>query len=305
MPSSTLDLSTALALDSSPINPILSNSQQSPPVYPSYAFNDIPVHCSMQGYGYSVVPPLDYSNTYFPSHFQSNVLQTQNALGNTRFLATENPRITANCEVAATEKKISEFILPANVQSPPIAGNDFCYFSLKKWTPISIERDGSCQVCGYTTDHERYIYSGKIQFVDERNNVISDGKQFIKLCGPLCFDAFKLMCPQLEIAALPERISSLFISGFPRKGWRRAMKHLYRFISRHLESPQGGASNVSYAASFISCSHPIYVIVFSNESNQIILCVFRCDGGRFMVHHYTVATNASNTLLEDLLNPMV
>lgn len=172
----------------------------------------------------------NFNGTYFGQPLHPNFLQPAECSS-----LSVVEQVPAPIQSDPVKKNIPEAIPVENKLSNH--DNGIGYLQLKNWTPVSIEKGGTCHILGYTLDSGRLIYSEKIVFVGDCGSVVFDGKQFLKLRGPICFDTYKIMYPQLNNVSLPERIQSIFSSGLPRSGWHRGIKKLYRFLLSHLKSP--------------------------------------------------------------------
>lgn len=119
------------------------------------------------------------------------------------------------------------------------------YIHVRNWTPIAIEASGACHILGYTVNSGCVVYSKKIQSIHKSGQVVYDGKQYFKLCGPLCWETYQFMYSDLTNVALPEKLASAFASGFPERDWRRAVRQLYCFICRHIDKRRNADLSVS------------------------------------------------------------
>ncbi|VDM31071.1 unnamed protein product [Hydatigera taeniaeformis] len=122
--------------------------------------------------------------------------------------------------------------------------------SIKNWVAVNLEEDGECRIAGHSTKSGQLICSERIIFVNDRGNVVSDGKNLFKLCGPISWALYELQHPQAgEINPTPQ-LRKAFSNGFPRKNRGSWMRALYRFLF-HLtrRKPSSGPTDLKSISS--------------------------------------------------------
>uniref|UniRef100_A0A5K3FBP0 SANTA domain-containing protein n=1 Tax=Mesocestoides corti TaxID=53468 RepID=A0A5K3FBP0_MESCO len=219
-------------------------SSNMPPIffpYPPFIYPSPQIYYGSPGP--SLTPPMSYlmGNNYRPYLPGMNATNHQNAVtpvSPQSFPQEPLPPSTDN-EAESNLKEYEQFG-PSNIvewsgQRASVSSNSSSsIIHLRDWIPVALERHGGCRVAGRHVASGRLVHSGVINFVGDTGHVVSDGKDHFKLSGPISWEFYKLVYPQVRQLKVPQRINEAFSSGFPQN-WRHWMRSLYRFLYQLVE----------------------------------------------------------------------
>nr|CDS29916.1 conserved hypothetical protein [Hymenolepis microstoma] len=103
--------------------------------------------------------------------------------------------------------------------------------NLKEWVIVDFERDGTFRIAGHHLESGQLHSSGKIVFVNNQGNLVSDGQQTLLLHGPIAWRLYEVQFPGVKINPNPQ-LKQAFSNAFPKIDRKRWISKLFDFLEQ-------------------------------------------------------------------------